>query len=116
MELGQLAIVAVFLPFAYLLRATWFYRRLVLTGGSTMIALAGSMWFSQRAFAAEAPLVVAVVGHYDNAVGTSDAASQGRITSSLIASRPALRTGELLEFVPGMIVTQHSGDGKGPLR
>jgi hypothetical protein len=56
--------------------------------------------------------VVRVVGHYDNAVGTSDAASQGVITADLVANRPALRTGELLEFVPGMIVTQHSGDGK----
>jgi hypothetical protein len=56
--------------------------------------------------------VVLVLAHYDNAVGSSDAASQGTVTSSLIASRPALRTGELLEFVPGMIVTQHSGDGK----
>jgi len=55
---------------------------------------------------------VKVIGHYDNAVGTSDAASQGTITADLIANRPALRTGELLEFVPGMIVTQHSGDGK----
>jgi hypothetical protein len=55
---------------------------------------------------------VAVIGHYDNAVGTSDAASQGTVTASLIVNRPALRTGELLEFVPGMIVTQHSGDGK----
>ena len=55
---------------------------------------------------------VTVVGHYDNAVGTSDAASQGTVTANLIANRPALRTGELLEFVPGMIVTQHSGDGK----
>jgi hypothetical protein len=55
---------------------------------------------------------VAVIGHYDNAVGTSDAASQGTVTAGLIANRPALRTGELLEFVPGMIVTQHSGDGK----
>ena len=55
---------------------------------------------------------VTVLAHYDNAVGTSDAASQGTVTSSLIASRAALRTGELLEFVPGMIVTQHSGDGK----
>jgi outer membrane receptor protein involved in Fe transport len=61
----------------------------------------------------EAPVArVQVVGHYDNAVGTSDAASQGSITASLIGGRPALRTGELLEFVPGMIVTQHSGDGK----
>jgi outer membrane receptor protein involved in Fe transport len=55
---------------------------------------------------------VTVLAHYDNALRTSDAASQGTVTSSLIASRAALRTGELLEFVPGMIVTQHSGDGK----
>jgi hypothetical protein len=55
---------------------------------------------------------VVVLAHYDNAVGSSDAASQGTVTASLIANRPALRTGELLEFVPGMIVTQHSGDGK----
>lgn len=55
---------------------------------------------------------VRVTGHYDNAVGTSDAASQGVITTDLIVNRPALRTGELLEFVPGLIVTQHSGDGK----
>jgi outer membrane receptor protein involved in Fe transport len=55
---------------------------------------------------------VTVLGHYDNAVGTSDAASQGTVTASLINNRPTLRTGELLEFVPGMIVTQHSGDGK----
>jgi len=55
---------------------------------------------------------VTVEGHYDNAVGTSDAASQGVIRRELLKSRPALRTGELLEFVPGVIVTQHSGDGK----
>ena len=61
---------------------------------------------------AAAAQTVTVVGNYNNAVGTSDAASQGTVTSNLIASRPALRTGELLEFVPGMIVTQHSGDGK----
>lgn len=53
-----------------------------------------------------------VVSHYNNAIGSSNAASQGTATSSLVANRPALRTGELLEFVPGMIVTQHSGDGK----
>ncbi len=50
--------------------------------------------------------------HYDNAVGTSDAASQGVIRAELMKSRPALRPGEVLEFVPGVIVTQHSGDGK----
>jgi outer membrane receptor protein involved in Fe transport len=50
--------------------------------------------------------------HYDNAIGSSDAASQGVIRVELLKSRPALRPGEVLEFVPGVIVTQHSGDGK----
>ena len=42
----------------------------------------------------------------------SDAASQGTIRAELLKSRPPQRPGEVLEFVPGMIVTQHSGDGK----
>ncbi|MDH0866789.1 TonB-dependent receptor [Mitsuaria sp. GD03876] len=50
--------------------------------------------------------------HYDNGIGTSDAASQGAVRAELLKSRPALRPGEVLEFVPGLIVTQHSGDGK----
>ncbi len=64
------------------------------------------------AAAPAAPASVTITGHYDNAVGTSDAASQGVIERALLASRPALRPGEVLEFVPGLIVTQHSGDGK----
>jgi hypothetical protein len=55
---------------------------------------------------------VTIQGHYDNTVGSSDAASQGVISAALLKSRPALRPGEVLEFVPGLIVTQHSGDGK----
>ncbi|MBO9686316.1 MAG: TonB-dependent receptor [Mitsuaria chitosanitabida] len=50
--------------------------------------------------------------HYDNGLGSADAASQGAIRAELLKSRPALRPGEVLEFVPGLIVTQHSGDGK----
>ncbi len=55
---------------------------------------------------------VEIRGNYLNAVGSSDAASQGTVTSKLIESRPTLRPAEVLEFVPGVIVTQHSGDGK----
>lgn len=55
---------------------------------------------------------VTVQGNYQNAVGTSDAASEGVVTSTLIEARPTLRPAEVLEFVPGVIVTQHSGDGK----
>ncbi|MDZ5458523.1 TonB-dependent receptor [Azohydromonas lata] len=58
------------------------------------------------------PAIKVTARHYDNAVGASDAASQGVIRAELLKSRPGLRPGEVLEFVPGMIVTQHSGDGK----
>ena len=64
------------------------------------------------AMAQSNPAPVVITGHYNNAVGTSDAASQGVIEAALLKSRPALRPGEVLEFVPGVIVTQHSGDGK----
>ena len=55
---------------------------------------------------------VEVSGHYDNSIGSSDAASSGVITPQLIDDRPLLRPGEVLEYIPGMIVTQHSGAGK----
>jgi outer membrane cobalamin receptor len=55
---------------------------------------------------------ISVIGNYDNGLRTSDAASQGVITRNLIENRPAFRTGELLEFVPNLIVSQHSGNGK----
>jgi outer membrane receptor protein involved in Fe transport len=55
---------------------------------------------------------VEVSAHYDNSVGSSDAASAGVITPQLIDDRPLLRPGEVLEYIPGMIVTQHSGAGK----
>jgi hypothetical protein len=49
-ELGQLAIVMAFLPLAFWLRATRFYRIGVLTGGSIVVALLATWWFLQRAF------------------------------------------------------------------
>ena len=44
---------------------------------------------------------VVVTGHYDNAVGTSDAASAGEITRQLVEERPILRPGEVLEGASG---------------
>lgn len=49
-ELGQLAIVAAFLPLAYLLRQTWLYRHLLLNAGSTVIIAIASNWLVERAF------------------------------------------------------------------
>ncbi|MBI1397422.1 MAG: TonB-dependent receptor plug domain-containing protein [Betaproteobacteria bacterium] len=83
-------------------------------------ALARSMCGAWAAMACAAALAhdevqaptVSVIGHYETGIGTSDAASEGAVTSARIESRPLLRTGEVIELVPGMIVTQHSGDGK----
>ena len=49
-ELGQLAIVAVFLPLAFWLRRSDFYRKGVLVGGSLLIAALAAVWFVERAF------------------------------------------------------------------
>lgn len=49
-ELGQLAIVAVFLPLAFSLRGTGFYRFGVLKVGSLLVALLASWWLVQRMF------------------------------------------------------------------
>jgi len=48
-ELGQLAIVAVFLPVAYALRATWFYRRVIFLGGSAAVVVLAGAWLLERA-------------------------------------------------------------------
>ena len=55
---------------------------------------------------------VEIDGHYANGVGSSDAASQGVVRGERLTDLPLLRPGEVLETVPGLVVTQHSGDGK----
>lgn len=47
-----------------------------------------------------------------NPIGTADSATEGTVTAKQLENRPLQRTGALLEAVPGVIVTQHSGDGK----
>jgi outer membrane cobalamin receptor len=56
--------------------------------------------------------VVEVVGQYDPAVGAGDTASQGVIGADQLGLRALQRPADLLESIPGMVVTQHSGDGK----
>ena len=49
-ELGQLAIVAVFLPLAFAARRTMAYRKVVLVGGSAVITLIALVWLCERVF------------------------------------------------------------------
>src|SRR5688500_9239969 len=55
---------------------------------------------------------VKVLGRVDDLIGSARSASEGHIGAAELRQRPITREGELLETVPGMIVTQHSGDGK----
>jgi len=48
----------------------------------------------------------------ESLVGLAVAASQGAVTAAQIDSRPMMRAGEVLETVPGVIISQHSGEGK----
>ncbi len=49
-EVGQLAVVCLFLPAAFVARRHWVYRRLVFVGGSAVIALVAMTWMTERIF------------------------------------------------------------------
>ncbi len=53
-----------------------------------------------------------LTGKSESLIGTAGTASKGQANSAELLERPYLRRGELLEVVPGVIITQHSGDGK----
>jgi len=55
---------------------------------------------------------VVVEGRADLLVGRADSASEGVVGPAQLERRPLLRPGEVLETVPGLITTQHSGAGK----
>jgi len=47
-EAGQLAIVGLFVPVAFLLRGSWFYQGLVVRAGSACVAVIAALWLVQR--------------------------------------------------------------------
>ncbi len=55
---------------------------------------------------------VEVRARAENLEGLAAAGSEGVVSSQRLAAVPILRPGEALEMVPGLIVTQHAGDGK----
>ncbi|MGA2233772.1 MAG: TonB-dependent receptor [Tepidisphaeraceae bacterium] len=55
---------------------------------------------------------VVVIGRAEDLVGVADTSNQGYVGHEDIESRPLLRPAEVLEAVPGLVITQHSGDGK----
>lgn len=55
---------------------------------------------------------IIIKGRQTDLLGQASSASEGVIGNAEISDRPLLRPGEVLEFIPGMVVTQHSGSGK----
>ena len=85
-------------------------RRAFLRGGVAALALTcgSSAW----AGGVQTIETVEVTDSADNLIGSADTATQGTVLQQQLESRPVYREGELLENVPGLIVTQHSGEGK----
>jgi hypothetical protein len=55
---------------------------------------------------------IEVSGSYEGSLAPRSAASQGLVTAGKLAARPLLRAGDVLESVPGLLISQHSGEGK----
>jgi hypothetical protein len=53
-----------------------------------------------------------VQGREDELIGIAESGTQGTVGATEIQDRPILRSGEVLETVPGLIITQHAGGGK----
>lgn len=77
---------------------------------ATLIANAAAAALAQTAPVQLDTLVVQ--GRQTSLVGTASSPSQGIVGTEELATRPFLRRGELLEVIPGVVITQHSGDGK----
>ena len=55
---------------------------------------------------------IIVWGRATELLGEADSASHGVVGYADFSTRPMMRVGELVEVVPGMMATQHSGSGK----
>jgi hypothetical protein len=73
----------------------------------------GSILSAEEAISAKEPdaELILVRGH-QHQHGSQINASEGHVHGADIEHRALLRPGDILEFVPGMVVTQHSGSGK----
>src|SRR5580658_6205136 len=75
--------------------------------GASLLAFAGHPARADTTTLPEIVVTAPPIG-----LGTADTASQGTVTPQQLQEFPTYRVGETLETVPGLIVTQHSGEGK----
>lgn len=76
---------------------------------ASSFVLPGAVW-AQSADPSLAPVVIQ--SSRNSVLGEAGTASEGVVTQQQLEARTVYRPGELLEAVPGLIVSQHSGEGK----
>ncbi len=83
--------------------------------GMLAIFLVTAFLLLQSTASADDPALeeVVVEGRRLNLTGEARSASEGVIGQEDLSLRPLLRPGDVLESIPGLIMTQHSGSGKG---
>ena len=91
-------------------------REVVVAAGSTATADAVMLISASADITITAPRTFRNLAELENPaenlVGIASASSEGAITSAQLTVRPLNRAAEVLETVPGMIISQHSGEGK----
>ena len=82
----------------------------VMAGGCLLPGAAWSQSTDATATATLAP--VQIQGSRNSVLGDAGTANEGVVTQRQLEARTVYRPGELLEAVPGLVVSQHSGEGK----
>ena len=80
----------------------------------TIIFILLAMLVAGRACAAGIPTLdeVEVTAKANDLLGVASTSSEGTVTAKQLENRPILRPAEVMEVIPGLIISQHSGDGK----
>ncbi|HTZ37008.1 MAG TPA: TonB-dependent receptor [Stellaceae bacterium] len=87
-------------------------------GALPLVAMAGAAFAQSPTPGGTQPVpaadlgVIEITAPRDDLFGTATTASQGVVDDQEIQLTPAYRPGQLLETVPGLTVTLHSGEGK----
>src|SRR5579863_9820890 len=89
-------------------------RRRMLLISAAGLCLVGQAAFAQTSAPLPPPPVsqVVITASRADLLGKAVTASQGAVTKKELDLRPVYRVGQLLESVPGLVVTAHSGEGK----
>ena len=95
-------------------------RRRVLIGTACVLGAIPEFAFAADSDASNAVVIagaavaesVYVWGLREDKIGQARSSSEGVVNFALFEDRPLLRPGELVEVVPGLAATQHSGSGK----